>query len=192
MSKKEQVIITAREMFSTYGYQKVSMDDIAKNSNVTKKTIYTYFKDKDDLLKYFILEEINRMKNHIDEIEKNKNDIFDIVHETLYYMLSYTKESKLINILQKESKLKKNLTTIESINMIEDMIIKYIEERLDKALKLNYINKCNTKVTAYIIYTVYKSLIFDYNKPLDEKEFTDNLTTILKNGLFKGEDNNEK
>ena len=45
MTKKEVVIDTARELFSKYGYKKVSMDEIATNAIVTKKTIYTYFKD---------------------------------------------------------------------------------------------------------------------------------------------------
>ena len=63
MNKKEIVINKARDLFTTYGYKKVSMDEIAKEANVTKKTIYTYFKDKDDLC--FILyvnEELEKMK----------------------------------------------------------------------------------------------------------------------------------
>ena len=55
MSKKEQVITTARILFSERGYRKVSMDEIAKVSGVTKRTIYRYFKDKDDLIKYFLV-----------------------------------------------------------------------------------------------------------------------------------------
>ena len=56
MDKKEEVIKTARELFTKYGYKKVSMDEIAKKSGVTKKTIYTYFKDKDSMFLYFIEE----------------------------------------------------------------------------------------------------------------------------------------
>jgi len=41
MTKKEQVISAARNLFSEYGYHKVSMDEIAKVSGVTKRTIYT-------------------------------------------------------------------------------------------------------------------------------------------------------
>jgi len=48
--KKIKVINAARELFSRYGYKKVSMDAIAKKSLVTKKTIYTYFKDKDECI----------------------------------------------------------------------------------------------------------------------------------------------
>lgn len=46
MEKKEVVINTARELFTKYGYKKVSMDEIARTSNVTKKTIYSTLKIK--------------------------------------------------------------------------------------------------------------------------------------------------
>ena len=35
--KEEQIIEAARDLFSTYGYKRVSMDEIAKKANVTKK-----------------------------------------------------------------------------------------------------------------------------------------------------------
>ena len=37
MDKREAVIDTARRLFTKYGYKKVSMDEIAKESGVTKK-----------------------------------------------------------------------------------------------------------------------------------------------------------
>mgnify|MGYP003078587559 CR=1 FL=1 len=67
MEKKEVVINTARELFTKYGYKKVSMDEIARTSNVTKKTIYSYFKDKDELFRYFIEEELINMKQKIEK-----------------------------------------------------------------------------------------------------------------------------
>ena len=38
--KKENVIESARLLFHKYGFKKVSMDEIAREANVTKKTIY--------------------------------------------------------------------------------------------------------------------------------------------------------
>ena len=69
MSKKEKVIETARELFSRYGYR-ISMDELAKEANVTKKTIYSYFKDKDELIKYFLYEELNNINKICDDINK--------------------------------------------------------------------------------------------------------------------------
>ena len=60
--KEEQIIETARTLFHKFGFKKVSMDEIAKEAGVTKRTIYMYFSSKEDLLKYFIIEEIKEMK----------------------------------------------------------------------------------------------------------------------------------
>ena len=49
--KKDQIIEAARLLFHKYGFKKVSMDEIARESGVTKKTIYSYFSSKEDLLK---------------------------------------------------------------------------------------------------------------------------------------------
>ena len=70
--KKDQIIEAARLLFHKYGFKKVSMDEIAREAEVTKRTIYSYFSSKEDLLKYFIQEEILNMKNIVEEID-NKN-----------------------------------------------------------------------------------------------------------------------
>ena len=52
--KKEQIIESARILFIKYGYKKVSMSEIAETAGVTKRTLYSYFRDKEDLLNYFL------------------------------------------------------------------------------------------------------------------------------------------
>ena len=74
MNKKEEVINAARDLFTKYGYKKVSMDEIAKEANVTKKTIYSYFSDKEAMFKYFASEELQSMKEKIEnDVIKNQN-----------------------------------------------------------------------------------------------------------------------
>ena len=46
----------ARDLFMQYGLRSVSMDDIAGNLGMSKKTIYQYYADKDEL----IVEVINK------------------------------------------------------------------------------------------------------------------------------------
>ena len=78
MTKKEVVIDTARELFSKYGYKKVSMDEIATNANVTKKTIYTYFKDKEDMFKFFIQEELDKQREKFKPRKDGKKKRFEL------------------------------------------------------------------------------------------------------------------
>lgn len=56
------IIEASRNLFHQFGFKKVSMDEIAKEAGVTKKTIYMYFNSKEELLKYFINEEIKNME----------------------------------------------------------------------------------------------------------------------------------
>ena len=47
---KDRIQEKAMELFMRYGIRSVSMDDIATNLGISKKTIYQYFTDKDNLV----------------------------------------------------------------------------------------------------------------------------------------------
>lgn len=63
MTKKEQILNYATELFLELGFGAVSMDLVARESKVSKATIYAYFSNKDDLF----LESLNynRQKQQI-------------------------------------------------------------------------------------------------------------------------------
>lgn len=46
----EQIKENAKELFFSYGLKSVSMDDLAKQSGISKKTIYQFYEDKDVLV----------------------------------------------------------------------------------------------------------------------------------------------
>ncbi len=47
---KQRIQLAAHDLVMQYGIRSVSMDDIASNLGMSKKTIYQYFKDKDELV----------------------------------------------------------------------------------------------------------------------------------------------
>ena len=50
MEPKERILIKAHELYNRYGIRSVSMDDIAAQLGMSKKTLYQYYTDKDDLV----------------------------------------------------------------------------------------------------------------------------------------------
>jgi AcrR family transcriptional regulator len=50
MEAKERILLKAHERFNRYGIRSVSMDDIAVELGMSKKTLYQYFADKDELV----------------------------------------------------------------------------------------------------------------------------------------------
>jgi AcrR family transcriptional regulator len=47
---KQRIQMAAHNLVMQYSIRSVSMDDIAANLGMSKKTIYQYFKDKDELI----------------------------------------------------------------------------------------------------------------------------------------------
>ena len=50
MSVQEKILEVADKLFHKFGARSVSMDDIASELSISKKTIYQYFKDKNDIV----------------------------------------------------------------------------------------------------------------------------------------------
>ena len=50
MEIKERIQSKAHELFLQYGIRSVSMDDIATQLGMSKKTLYQYFTDKDEMV----------------------------------------------------------------------------------------------------------------------------------------------
>jgi TetR/AcrR family transcriptional regulator, cholesterol catabolism regulator len=93
MDPKERILVKSNELFNRYGIRSVSMDDIAAQLSMSKKTLYQYYTDKDELVNavFDIILSIN--KNNCTEcIKKGENAIhevflsFDIMEEMLKTM----------------------------------------------------------------------------------------------------------
>lgn len=50
MEAKERILLKSHELFNRYGIRSISMDDIAAQLGMSKKTLYQYYTDKDDLV----------------------------------------------------------------------------------------------------------------------------------------------
>lgn len=65
---RDLIIQTATSLFTRYGIKQVSMDSIAGQLHISKKTIYEHFSRKDELLKACMQELANRNLEFIQEI----------------------------------------------------------------------------------------------------------------------------
>ena len=193
--KKEQIIEAARNLFHQFGFKKVSMDEIAKEAGVTKKTIYMYFSSKEELLKYFIQEEITNMEEIVEEVEANNTDPFEAVNQAIYKILQYRKHQDFLNIIAKEAEWLRNPVIIESLNLIDNKIQNYIRTKLQSAKEKGFIEYKDLDVTTFLIYKMYIALIIEWNpkdKELNEQMIAETIADILKKGLRKDIGKNEK
>jgi AcrR family transcriptional regulator len=52
--KFQQIVTTAKELFWKFGIKRVTIEEICQEANVSKMTFYKHFKNKKELIKYFI------------------------------------------------------------------------------------------------------------------------------------------
>ena len=185
--KKEQIIAAARKLFTKYGYKKVSMDEIAKEAKVSKKTVYAYFKDKEELFKYFIFEELDKMHDAVTNIENKELPFLEMVHETIYTVLKYKKENNFLSTITKEAKDFKNQKIIDAIKILDTEVKKYIKNKLIYAREKKFIRNCNLDVLTFVIYKVYMALIFESDldsTQINEKDISNEIFEILKKGIL--------
>ncbi|MGD8366989.1 MAG: TetR/AcrR family transcriptional regulator [Desulfobacterales bacterium] len=88
--RRQQIIVAAKRVFSEKGFNKATMEDIAKEAELSPGTIYLYFKNKDELyasLSLRILQYLNIRLEHVaqqkglsttERIQALKEAMFDV------------------------------------------------------------------------------------------------------------------
>lgn len=71
---KKRILTTARTSFFALGYSKVTMDELAIELHMSKKTLYRFFKNKQLLLESVIYDFFQEFQEKIDQIIKEKNN----------------------------------------------------------------------------------------------------------------------
>ncbi|GAB4334784.1 MAG: TetR/AcrR family transcriptional regulator [Flammeovirgaceae bacterium] len=74
---KERILVAAGEFFQKFGIKSVTMEDIAKNLGISKKTIYLFFKDKDDLVEHVAIRQMEMDVVHLKKIENESQNIIE-------------------------------------------------------------------------------------------------------------------
>ena len=86
----EHIIEKTSELYNQYGIKSVTMDDVARELGMSKKTLYKYVANKDDLVEHFVAHLTERRKCNVEDIKKqNLNAIEELfaVNEHVIEML---------------------------------------------------------------------------------------------------------
>ncbi|MBA9041783.1 AcrR family transcriptional regulator [Bacillus aryabhattai] len=145
---RKRILNAASELFSTRGYNSVTMREIAKKANCSHSTIYLYYQDKNQLLEKLAIppllvlsKRIDRIVNRekLDSLSKLKSAARDIVNfsiknRSLYLMYMTINSEKVdkeyysFEINSIRSSLFKKLQTIIALHccyLSEHEVLKY-------------------------------------------------------------------
>ena len=90
--KKEKIISAATSLFSRFGLEKTTMEDIAKAAKKGKSSLYYYFKSKEEVFAEVIKKEIAGLKTVIIEAIEKEDDPYNKFRKFVDARLNYLNE----------------------------------------------------------------------------------------------------
>ena len=84
---EKSIVVTSTELFLTLGFKSVTMDDIAEEMKISKKTIYTFFANKEALVQSVVFSMYSYITTNLAQIrEKASNPISELYEVKMFIM----------------------------------------------------------------------------------------------------------
>jgi AcrR family transcriptional regulator len=175
---------TALQLFSTHGVDKVSMDEIAAEANVSKVTIYKYFHSKEELHR----EVVNLYADQvIAATEEILNSNLDFMEKLKFALLAKTSKMAMASNRYFLDLLKKDEQAEGRMNQqIKNIIFRFFEEGKQQG----YIDESLPFDILYLHSEIYQAgfaaKLNDAESILEDQEARKKMLDLFFFGIIKG------
>src|SRR5262245_57365368 len=95
---KQRILKTAVELFGKFGFRSISMHDIARHLGISKKTIYQYFADKDEIVTLAIQNHLAQEKQYLAQLQREAKDAVDFIIKVTNFLIRNIRGTRSSNI----------------------------------------------------------------------------------------------
>lgn len=160
MQRRQYILDAARDVFARDGYERASMNEIARLSEFTKRTLYQYFTDKADLylsVLLFLYEDIKWELDYKNCDYENGYDLLKMTFHSYYeYYINHTDTFKIMYDIGKVRALTDNKKIDEFLKIdfeSTEMLRKIVEiGQKDKSIS-SHTDSLNTAVNLKFLLT---------------------------------------
>ncbi len=142
MEMNDKIYYGVVELFMQYGIKSVSMDDIASKLGISKKTIYNYIENKNDLVNKIISRYTREDEEIFQSMAQTSENAIDEMINISRHVLKFLRSMKpsLIYDLKKYYRESWNLIEMEHFSFIKETIKENIERGIKEGLYRKNIN----------------------------------------------------
>ena len=187
-SSKDIILETARNIFKRFGFAKTSIGDIAIAARKGRRTIYTYFENKEDIYKAVIEKEVNVLKISLVDVILSESSTKEKLKD--YFITRMMTINVLANYYEAlRNDYLQDFKIIEKIREdFDKQEISMISEILTEGVENNEFKIENINLTAKAIVIALKGFeipFFIEKVDTDFESQLDSLIDILFNGILK-------
>jgi AcrR family transcriptional regulator len=176
--KIEQIYSVSFQLFSKFGFQKVSVNEIAHKAKVSPATIYNYFGTKEQLYTDMLM---NWMDNQLEQYESILDSELSFPEKTKEIMLL---EAQNLKILSDEfpkvpsSELGGLVQMMESYN--EQKAMPFFAKFVAIGKQEGYIHRDQTDEVTILYFTMYKNELGRYWQEADQDHKTRSMDQLMQ------------
>lgn len=182
--KKDSILNAAWELFKQFGYNKVSIAEIAKKASVSQVSIYNFFNSKENLLDGLLNKILDEYYQELFEIMESSDPIRQKFEKLLTARIDFFESFSMRLLLDNGGFIKENILK-ENYNKFTEAFLKLFEDGkkegvLDSSLSSETILTFFEMFEHYFINNPTAIVIFKNNP-----HFAKNFLTFLFNALSK-------
>ncbi|MDD6209431.1 MAG: TetR/AcrR family transcriptional regulator [Bacteroidales bacterium] len=183
---RELLVDVARQLFARMGVHNTTMNDIANASKRGRRTLYTYFKSKDEIYQAVVEEELKKLKNTMIQVTNE-----DLTPEDKLITFIYTRLEAIKEVVQRNGSLRadffRDIWRVQrERRKFDELEIKMLCQILQDGIDKGVFAVPNVRVTAAILHHAFKGLEVPYIRDVigtDKDTRKENIKNILFNGL---------
>jgi TetR/AcrR family transcriptional regulator, cholesterol catabolism regulator len=178
MELKEKIFNTGCKLFMTYGIRSVSMDDIARELSISKKTLYTEYRDKNAIVENVVMYQLQELDSQIDAIMASDANPVQQIFKIANVVIE-TRKSENPNVMYDLKKY--HPTVFEKLCCHKDEnSMKMVQRNLKRGQELGFYRE---EMDVDIIGRIFMNTMFELFNPIEFPIGDKDVETIFRQYL---------
>ena len=186
---KAKLVDVARQLFAKMGVENTTMNDIALTSKKGRRTLYTYFKSKEDIYMAVVESELDILSDIMKRVVEKDISPDQKIIEMIYTRLDAVKEVVYRNGTLRATFFR-DIWRVEKVRKSFDLReVEIIKGILDDGVKEGIFSMPDTDITALVLHHALKGLEVPYIRGIMGDNISqrikrrDNVMNLIFNGI---------
>ncbi len=183
------IVNVARKIFSSQGFRKTTMEDIARSSGKGKSSIYYYYESKEEIFEAVVEKEAEELRIALEKVINSGKDPMERLKDYIMFRLYHVKTVSNFYAALKEESLNKMDFAEDVRKRFEEQEFQMVAEILESGISDGAFKINNAEIGSVAISTMLKGLelplfLNEYTRA-EKENLLDGLIHVLFYGLIK-------
>ncbi|MDY3068972.1 MAG: TetR/AcrR family transcriptional regulator [Parabacteroides sp.] len=186
---RDMLVDVARQLFARMGVDNITMNDIAQASGKGRRTLYTYFKNKNEIYMAVVESELSQLHRVLMDVSEKTLPADEKLITFIYTRLDAIKALVFRNGTLRATFFR-DIWRVEKVRKDFDVLeVKLLKNILDDGVKEGIFSMPDTEITALVLHHALKGLEVPYIRGVMGDSISkrikrrDNVINLIFNGI---------